>query len=164
MIPERLEYYILQSILNYVQAQLPTVTFRFKGFSNDNTLGKEEWVDLTCLSMPRRPSRVNEWKGIGLFQFSCFSRYAEARNDGLADAPYILAGKVARKIEAANIDVTAIDQNPSTILGAVSFHEAQRDDYVDEGALKLQAVEGFDTSNVHAKILDFPWSFAERFS
>ncbi len=162
-IPETLEYYILQAILNYVEAQLPTVTFQFRGLSNDNTIGLEEWVAVTNLNMPRRPSQKDVWKGVGLFQFSCFSRFAEGRADGLADAPYKLAGKVAMKIEAATIEVTEIDQNPQTKRGALMFHEQIRMEHIDEEQLKIAATGDFDPSGIHAVVMDFPWSYAQKF-
>ncbi len=164
MIPEKLEYYILQAILNYVEAQLPGIVIQFRGLRVNNLAGVVEWVAVTCLGMPRRPARVNEWKAVGLFQFSCFSKFADQRPDELADAPYILAGKVARAMEAAEIEVTAVDQNPAISLGCILFHEQQRMEHVDEGELQLNAAGSFDPSGIHAVIMDFPWSFAERYA
>lgn len=150
------EAWVLRAIEKTLKTALGATLVQMGGVADAAAETVEEWVAISPLTTVRDGHRKGQWSGTWLVQVTCFARHAEKRLDGLADAPWLLAGRARAALEDVDIAVSNGTDASATFLGALQVGRGSSA-YLDERALQYGGQQSAPPlpNDVHAVALTF---------
>ena len=158
--PTRFQKYAWLSLWKAVKDSAGGIEVIYPGIREPIATPTEEWISIHPIAVnpDRRPR--GSWAGIFLFQISCYSVLADARQDGSTDRPFEIADLIETALSRKDIDVRDYqsDNTSTQSLGVISVHEG-RTAYVNERDRNLTGIPsslgvGLPV-NVHSVALTF---------
>ena len=114
----------------------------------------EEWVSIHVMQILPESEAQGEWRGSFVFQVSCFSRFAEARQDGKTDRPSEMAGLISDLISNKNHLVKDYNSASPEEKGTIYLPKPNRV-YLDERELAQIGNQGSMPTNIHSEVLSY---------
>ncbi len=157
-VPNLLEHWFWNSLRVTLETALPTLRVQIPGMREPVKDDVLRWVALSPLSMATGSSRRGTWSGGGLFQCSCFARFADMDPTLSINEPWKLCGEVRPVLSGVDIPVIDYD-NVEAVVACATLNTAFDPVYLPETTVGASSSDvAIALVNVHAVALTMRFS------
>lgn len=151
---EKFPYWIELTLMNAAD-QVPLNNRQFIGERNEADSLPEEWISSLLLGMVPERVRPKDYVGNGVFQVSCFAKFAHHRNDGDARRPWTMAGIVSTALSNKSLEIRDYDADEPSRQGCLTLGRGEMQ-YVPERNINQTLSSEIEIASIHAVVISFP--------